>query len=109
MLAGVLGLTTIESSGFLPEPDTPEPSWVGKREDNIPASVYGKHLRTFRERVRVNYRWLIQADEKHFAWNMVDLHPIVVVGRDGKSVFAQVSGGEISSVHAVVNRLLAEK
>lgn len=40
---------------------------------------------------------------------MVDLHPIVVVGRDGKSVFGQVSGGEISSVHAVVNRLLAEK
>jgi tetratricopeptide (TPR) repeat protein len=51
----------------------------------------------------------VPPDEKHFAWNMVDLHPIVVVGRDGKSVFAQVSGGEISSVHAVVSRLLAEK
>jgi len=105
----VLGLTIVESEGFLPVQDTPEPFWVGEAVEGIAKKDFRKHLETFRGRIGINYPWLVQKLADHLPWNQLDPHPIVVVGRDGKVAFAQVGGGEISSVHAIVTRLLAAR
>lgn len=105
----VLGLTVVESEGFLPAQDTPEPFWVGEAVSGIAPKDYRAHLETFRKRIGIDYPWLVQGMMAHIAWNVRDPHPIVVVGRDGRIAFAQVGGGEISSVHAVVAHLLSSK
>jgi thiol-disulfide isomerase/thioredoxin len=103
----VLGLTVVESEGFVPEQDTPEPSWVGERVSGIATRDFHAHLETVRQRMRIGYPWLVQDLGKALPWNLLDPHPIVVVGRDGTIAFAQVGGEDLSSVHAVVARLLS--
>lgn len=105
----VLGVTTVESSGFLPAQDTSEPDWIGTPVGNIAAKEFPAHLDAVRARIRISFPWRLQGAFENTVWNAVEPHPIVVVGRDGKIAFAQVSGAEMSSVHAIVAKLLAAK
>jgi hypothetical protein len=104
----VVGLTLAESKGFLPEPGTPEPFWVGREVVGIKRNEFIPHLEEIRKRIGVQYPWLVQKIGPQMAWNLYAQHAILVVGRDGRIVFADVGGVDLSMVHCVVRRLLAE-
>lgn len=104
----IWGLTRYYANGYLPDPSL-KPGAGGERVTEIEEGEnYFQHLREFRNRMQIDYPFVVGPKSNFDAYKVSGIPTIVVIGKDGRVRFVGVGSGSESMVKQAVAAALAE-